>query len=404
MKIAFAGNSHLSYCTNIHPGETAKEVLENIKNHVVSVKQQFCPNKPFGVGLRLSYQACLEFAKNTDELTELCIQHNLYIFTINGFIYGHFHKKPVKKNVYLPDWTSSKRVEFSNQLATILDEMQPKNITGTISTVPIAFKDAIISEKEVEKATQHLLEHIAHLYALEKNSGKKIMLCLEPEPGCYIETIDETIEFFTKYLFSEKSKKSLQKQIGETTTFCHEYIKSHIGICYDTCHMAIEYENASKALSQLKKHQIAIGKVQISSAIRIMFAPKDQEVINYLSLFVDKIYLHQVVQRFNENIKRFTDLPEALKYLKILPRDANIEWRIHFHIPIFLKKTNIINSTQQHIIETLQYMNKFSVCQHYEVETYTWDVLPNEYKKTSLHESIVRELKWTHSEMKKLKL
>ena len=51
---------HLTYCTNIHPGETWGETRANIKEHVRAVKAALCPDAPFGVGLRLSGAAAEE--------------------------------------------------------------------------------------------------------------------------------------------------------------------------------------------------------------------------------------------------------------------------------------------------------------------------------------------------------
>lgn len=394
MKVAH--NQHLTYCTNIHPGESRRETLENMEKHVVVVKNKFCPQQPFGVGLRLSHRAGEEFLQHgVAELRDICEKNNLYIFTINGFIYGHFHKKPVKQDVYLPDWSTTERVAFTNNVAQILAELVPEDTNGTISTVPIGFKDRFTCVDTVKKAAKHLRQHLEYLYVLQQRSGKNIMTCLEPEPGCYIETIDETVNFFREFVFCQQNVREFSANTGLSIAASTAFIKNHLGICYDTCHMAIEYEEAQSALKQLQQNEIRVGKVQISSAIKICFSSDDTQVSEYLRPFVDPIYLHQVVEDHNGVITRFNDLPIALESLKHRKVPQQLQWRIHFHIPIFIDSVHpLIQSTQQHIIDTLHYLKQCDICEHLEVETYTWDVLPQQYRQISLHDSIARELQW----------
>ena len=48
---------HLTYCTNIHPGESWAEVRANLGRFVPEVKRRVAPESAFGVGLRLSAAA-----------------------------------------------------------------------------------------------------------------------------------------------------------------------------------------------------------------------------------------------------------------------------------------------------------------------------------------------------------
>jgi hypothetical protein len=69
------------------------------------------------------------------------------------------------------------------------------------------------------------------------------------------------------------------------------------------------------------------------------------------------------------------------------------EWRVHFHVPLFLEKYNLLSSTQSEIVKTLNIQNQKPFTNHLEIETYTWGVLPAEFQ-VPLNESIVREIEW----------
>ena len=47
---------HLAYCTNVHRGETWREIFDSLKTHTLAVREQVCPHAPFAIGLRLSHQ------------------------------------------------------------------------------------------------------------------------------------------------------------------------------------------------------------------------------------------------------------------------------------------------------------------------------------------------------------
>ena len=144
---------HLTYCTNVHPGESWPEVRENLRQHVVEVKQQVCPDAPFGVGLRLSAAAAGELEGRTGEIAELRAfldGEGLYVFTINGFPYGPFHGTAVKEQVYQPDWRQDERIAYSDRLARILAALLPDGCDGSISTVPGAFGPSVSGERDEE--------------------------------------------------------------------------------------------------------------------------------------------------------------------------------------------------------------------------------------------------------------
>lgn len=50
---------HLSYCSNIHAGETWDATFQNLKIYIPEVKKRLTHKGAFGIGLRLSQEAAL---------------------------------------------------------------------------------------------------------------------------------------------------------------------------------------------------------------------------------------------------------------------------------------------------------------------------------------------------------
>ena len=80
-----------------------------------------------------------------------------------------------------------------------------------------------------------------------------------------------------------------------------------------------------------------------------------------------------------------------------IPRTA--EWRVHFHVPIFLDQLEAFSSTRFFIQEVLARQRVAPISQHLEVETYTWNVLPPQLRAGSVEQAIARELNWVRQEL-----
>ena len=388
---------HLTYCSNIHAGESLREVLDNIKQHIPLVRSAMKFDDRFGLGLRLSAQAAADLA-NPDakqELQQILKDQRCYIFTINGFPYGPFHGTRVKEEVYLPDWKDTERLRYTNQLADLFAEFLDDNQTGSISTVPGAFKDNVKTEQDKLTMTRLFVSHCAHLAALEQQTGKCITLALEPEPCCFLETVEESVGFFCNYLYSDVAVQQLQQELNIDADNAQQLLRKHLTLCLDLCHAAVEFEHASECISALRDAGITIGKLQISAGLRLQNV--NTERAESLKPFIDEVYLHQVIENHNGDINRYSDLPQAFEQLVDdgLPR----EWRVHFHVPVFLDNLGEFSSTQFFITEALALHAANPLSEHLEVETYTWDVLPEAYKTQSLDDAIARELDWVRNEL-----
>lgn len=392
-------HSHLTYCTNIHPGETLSEIEHNLETFVSEVKAGVCPDAPFGLGIRLSAKAAKELGRpgQIERLKEKLTGLGFYIFTLNGFPYGDFSRTRVKENVYLPDWTSEARLEYSNKLAGHLAALLPDDphIEGTISTVPGGFGGNIGSDREVERIVKMLTRHAAFLFSLREQTGKKITLELEPEPMCFLETTEQSVRFFTEKLFSRQSARELAAITGMGESQSEQFWHDHFGICFDSCHVALQYEEPEQSIRALQSAGIRIGKVQLSAGLAVQDVTRDK--VESLRSFADEIYLHQIIEKSPAGIRRFTDLPEAIDSYKETEGDRH--WRIHFHVPIFDSALGEFSSTQPFLKELLSVLSTTQATRHFEVETYTWEVLPAKHRDADVVQSIIRELKWVKNQV-----
>jgi sugar phosphate isomerase/epimerase len=391
MKLAAPGAPHLTYCTNIHAGETWPEVRRNLATHVRAVKARIAPDRPFGVGLRLSGAAASALAAPEELATFRAFldESGLYVFTINGFPYGPFHGTPVKEDVYRPDWLEDERLAYTDRLARILAALVPSGCEGSISTVPGAFKARIHGDHDAAAIAARIAAHVATLRELQEREGVALALALEPEPCCQLETIAETIAFFDDHLFR-------QRVPGLGPAASAAALRRHVGVCLDACHMAVEYEEPAAALAALGARGIRVVKIQVSAGLAASLgSATDREA---LRAFADDVYLHQVVERAPDGLRRWTDLPAALADAARRPA-ATREWRIHFHVPLFREALGRFRSTQGWVRELLVLVRRDAPTAHLEVETYTWDVLPEEFRKEPIADAVARELAWVIGEM-----
>ena len=384
---------HLTYCTNIHAGEPLDEVMAGLARHLPEIKAGAGDARPFGVGLRLGHAAAsaLREPAALAQLKRFLAEGNYYVFTINGFPYGAFHGRSVKEEAYKPDWGTPERLAYTDLLADILSELLPAGQEGSVSTVPCTFKPWAAGR--LEAITEQLIRHVAHLVGIAAETGQTIALALEPEPCCYLETIDEAVAFFNGHLFSRSGVARLAAITGLPPAAAESAMRRHIGVCYDVCHAAVEFEDPAKSVERLRASGIQIPKLQLSSALKV--AAFDPAAARHLAAFAEPVYLHQVVQSRDGALRRFVDLPQALS-----EGAANGgEWRVHFHVPVFLEELQHFGTTQAFLAEILRLHRAAPISRHLEVETYTWDVLPASYRNVSLSSAIARELNWVKARL-----
>ena len=339
-----ADGLHLTYCTNIHPAVGWEAVLDSLRAHAPALKARLSPDAPFGIGLRLSGDESRELLAdgNLDAFKRWLDAEGLYVFTINGFPHGTFHGQPVKAEVHAPDWRSEERVAYTLRLAEILAALLPDGVDGTISTSPLSYK---AWTDDLEAATANVRQVDGEL------RGTRVSLAIEPEADGSLATVEELIDWWPGF--------------------------EHVTVCFDACHSAVAYEEPEEALDALDAAGIRVGKAQLSAALIVPADAHDE-----LRPFADPVYLHQVTERGSH--RSWPDLPEALA-----DNGGGEEWRVHFHVPIFVERYGALRSSQDHLERCIRRVRT----SHLEIETYTWDVLPPELKASSV-DSIAREYEW----------
>lgn len=397
MQLELPGRPHLTYCTNIHAGESWAEVAESLRSHTLKVKEAISPDAPMGVGLRLSGEAAARLARGDAlaALAEFLREAGLYVFTINAFPYGRFHGARVKEGVYEPDWRNPERLRFTDEVAGILAWLLPEGLEGSVSTVPGAFRANVRTPADVEAIASALLRHAAHLHALERATGKRITLALEPEPACFLETTSEAVEFFTGHLLSGAALDEFCARADVSRTEAEATILRHVGLCFDVCHAAVGFEDIGESLTRAQAAGVRIFKVQLSAALKLEHVTDGAEAL--LGAFDDGVYLHQTVEASAGSLTRYLDLPQAFAALR--GGKAAGEWRVHCHVPLFTSSYGALRSTQDVLSQVLAMCREREVAPHLEVETYTWDVLPDALRVGDVSSAIVRELQWVRSQL-----
>jgi hypothetical protein len=391
-------SEHLTYCTNIHAGKDWSADFENLKTHFPEIKAAISPAEPMGIGLRLSNAASLTLADPAvqDEFKHWLQENQAYVFTMNGFPFGEFHHTVVKAEVHNPDWTTAARKDYTVRLAHLLADLLPEDMEGGISTSPLSYRHwfhtAEALDAAVETATLNILEVVKELISIYRETGKLIHLDLEPEPDGVIESGPEYIKWYESQLLkigipTIAGTFSLNDQQAESL------IKQHLCLCYDVCHFSIGYEDHAAVLELLKTKGLKVGKIQISAALKGKFsdAVQNQAILEDFKKFNEPTYLHQVVAKeASGKLTRYPDLNEALAEF---PARTAAEWRAHFHVPVSTDRIGQLYSTRDDIIQVLNIQKKDPFTSHLEVETYTWEVLP-EGMKIPITQSIINELDW----------
>ncbi|MEO7600062.1 MAG: metabolite traffic protein EboE [Opitutus sp.] len=369
---------HLAYCTNVHRGETWAETFSTLEKYTLPVRRRVARGQSYAIGLRLGQRAAHELAQDHTmaRFRHWLDANDCYVFTINGFPYGNFHGTRVKEQVYAPDWSTPERLAYTRQLFSLIAELVPDGIAGSVSTVPGTFKAWAVHPEKRAAIFRNLTECARYIDALAQRTGRDLHLGLEPEPCCQFETSEETVGFFQEWRASDRAVEALLPRVG---------------VNYDCCHLAVEFETAAVALDRLIAAGLRLSKVHLSSALRVK---PDDVGRAALKAFVEPTYLHQVVVGNGGTVKRrFVDLPDALASTE--PMTAGDEWRVHFHVPLHASPGAPFFDTRDHLLGTLDWLKANpAACQHLEMETYTWEVLPPAMR-LGIEEQLAREYAWT---------
>jgi hypothetical protein len=392
------GLGHLTYSTLVHPGDTWEEMWQSLVTYVPKVKARVAPRVPFGVSLRLSAKSAEILANDRaerDKLKKFLADNDMYLYTVNAFPYGPFKNQIVKEQVYEPDWRSEERTRYTINVADVLADVVPEGISPSIQSAPLGFKPRVTGADVVASYTQHVLRVAAHLVGLAQRTGRTVALALEPEPYCFLETTDETVAYFKNHLYSGASAAALAKLAGIPISEAHVALRRHVGVVFDICHQAVVFENISESLQRLVDAGIPIFKLQEAAAMRV--PEVTQKIVDTLARYARTIYLTQTVEKKDGKFTRFLNLEDAFEAWRRDPGPR--EWRTHFHVPVFLDSLGEFGTTRFAIEDALRFHKANPLSRQLEIETYTWDVLPEHLKTGDIVDYVTREIEWVRGQL-----
>ncbi|MEM7474473.1 MAG: metabolite traffic protein EboE [Planctomycetota bacterium] len=382
------------YCTNVHAGTTLAQAKTNLLHFASPVAQSLSINGSLPLGLWLAEDAAtaLDAPGEAEAFRDWLRENHFSAYTLNGFPQGDFHQSVVKHAVYEPTWLSPSRLNYTFSLARVLSRLLPENALGSISTLPLGWPHFPWSEDDFAMAASKLLKLANELERLHHETGREIVVAIEPEPGCVLNTAPEIVQFFENYIFRSSDSKAARR---------------YLSVCHDICHSGVMFEPQQEALASYLDAGIRVGKVQVSSAVHVPWencstAEESQAVLEQLQTFNEPKYLHQATRCGpNGRLKELCDdISFALQnWIRTTPEH---NWRVHFHVPIFVLEFGSLATTQSDITEATAFLESNKAQQvadtnwftgHYEVETYAWPVLPESLAANDLSEGITRELR-----------
>ncbi|WP_200215519.1 metabolite traffic protein EboE [Micromonospora coerulea] len=356
MRLRHADGStvHLGYCTNVHPAEDLAGILAQLDRYAVPVRRALDADL-LGLGLWLAAPVAAELAADPALRRRLRAEltvRGLEVVTLNGFPYASFQAPVVKGAVYHPDWTTGDRLAYTLHLARVLADLLPDDAArGSVSTLPLAWREPWDAGR-AEAARRRLGELATGLAAVERETGRPIRVGFEPEPGCIVEST------------------------GQASAVLSAMDSDRLGICLDLAHLACAWEEPVEALGRLESAGLPVVKVQVSAAVE---AADPAGSAGALRRWVEPRFLHQTRAA---GCARAADPADAAYAADDLDAalDAKLPgpWRVHYHVPLHAPPEPPLTSTLPVLRAALAglYAGPVAGCDHLDVETYTWGVLP----------------------------
>ncbi len=382
----------VTYCTNIHPARGLDDVRESLTNVASPLRERVAPGATLPIGLRLSDAESRELGDDAavGAFGDFLAERRLRCVCMNGFPFGDFHSGAVKDRVHHPDWRSDARMDYTLRLARALAGLLPAGASGGISTSPLSYRPWVIGAAERKIMTENVARVALALLRLAEETGRVVHVDLEPEPDGVIETVGEFARWFEEEL----------APIARTIGVGAEALRTQVRLCLDACHLAVMREDPNTALDAIERVGARVGRVQVSNALMVRLGDGDdrrREIAAALAPFDEAVYLHQTIgSKRGVNVERWPDLRPALAEIESSRGD---EWRVHFHVPIFWAGDDIIGTTREHLRATIGVVSARRACDLFEIETYTWNVLPARLR-LGIVDSIEREWRWLEDVMK----
>lgn len=364
---------HLGYGTNVLPAQDVDGLVAQATAYGDRLRAALQVDR-VGLGLWLPAEAAHRLAADpagVSRVRDRLAAHGVEIVTLNAFPYADFQGPSVKKSVYLPTWAERARLEFTLAAAGVLARLLPDDAAhGSISSLPLGWHSPWLADRQ-RAAEEHLAELADGLEKIEAETGRRVVVGLEPEPGCVVETTEEAVSRL----------RSVDRE--------------RIGVCLDLCHLAVGFEDAGSALSRLDAAGLRVMKAQPAAAL-VVDHPGDPGARAALEGYAEDRFLHQVRRQGRARLMTRDDLPGALGGDRPLPTTS--PWRVHFHVPVHAAPRPPLRNTSDDLTASLGVLlgGPRARVAHLEVETYTWSVLPEGAPQDddALAAGLAAELAW----------
>ncbi len=370
----------ITYCMNVHPGEDGASVQRALASITLPIREAFNAKEDFPLGLRFGAALAAEL-RTPEKLKQfaLYMKHNrLTTIGINGFPYGDFHGDKVKTAVYEPDWSDPRRVAYTRDLFYTLSQLPIlrtiEDHPMSVTTVPLGYNTC---KEPSEAMFKNLCDMALFLRKLEGFTGRRLCLALEPEPDCLLESTQSTIDFFERLWLHPEWNAAY---------------RPYIGICFDTCHFALGYEEPLNALRTLVSSRIPVARIQISAALEFTQYATEEDFIPFL----DQRYLHQTRRRETDaSLVCFEDLTA-----EILPELIGHRGRIHYHVPLTWQGNLRMTSTRNTLTSAFwRYVRAGGW--PVEVEAYAYSIYPDQLRTHTLSESLLADMSWVREQLRR---
>ncbi len=389
------GEVQLTYCMNVHPMDSGDDVLSALDSYAAVVGAEVAREQPFGLGLRLSNNALEAFSNSESALSSLkkkLDEHNLYVFTANGFPFGKFQGQSVREAVYSPDWRTPERLRYSLRLAELMAELLPAGVTyGSMNTLPGSYKSWIADGEDYDAVLRNLAEMAWGLDAVRNRTGKHIWLALEPEPKCLWETTADIVRLFEDD-FPHRAASLMSERHECSVSYARRILRGYIGVCLDACHLAVMGEALEEVFEHMHRRGIFVPKVHLSAAVA---GTVTEETMSRLERMKNERFMQQtgVIRRNGPDTELYEDLSEALAGVSSCD-EADARIVPHIHTPLHISPGEGLESTRENLSDRFFSELLKGETEHAEIETYTFDVLPEEFREHSVTEGIVKEFQW----------
>ncbi|MCS6970481.1 MAG: metabolite traffic protein EboE [Planctomycetota bacterium] len=356
----------LAYNTNLHPAERVAEIAEALAAFAGPLRERLGWER-LGVDLRLGLAA---LAEDLAPLRRVLERHRLSAHTINGFPLRPFQAARVKEDAYRPDWSEPERLDASLRLLEAALALSDEPLL-TISTCPGSFRPLGPTHDDPQQHARAYGLWAAAAWRARQRHGRRVVLCLEPEPWCTLESSWDAAWFWRGPLATSGLAAAAAALDGDTAA-AQQAIAEHLALCLDTCHSAVIGEEPLAALARLRAAAVPIAKLQVTAAVVADLREPMQAAA--LAAMAEPRFLHQTTLfAADGSCLRLADLDGFAAARQRLPAAERAV--SHFHVPIDrCELANGLATSADHA-QAMLHAVLASGRPHLAVETYTWPLL-----------------------------